>query len=128
MVLEALPPSPLHVRVNVDPPAVDISTVSEPVVDLEKTHTNQNRKTLHDQLKKSKFTIGLNDKLAFITHLFDGKMEDYECALSQLNTLDSFELARDFIQNKIKTEYSNWVDKSDIENRFLEIIETKFGS
>ena len=102
--------------------------VFEPVVDLEKTHTNQNRKTLHDQLKKSKFTIGLNDKLAFITHLFDGKMEDYECALSQLNTLDSFELARDFIQNKIKTEYSNWVDKSDIENRFLEIIETKFGS
>ena len=102
--------------------------VFEPVVDLEKTHTNQNRKTLHDQLKESKFAIGLNDKLAFITHLFDGKMEDYECALSQLNTLDSFELARDFIQNKIKTEYSNWVDKSDIENRFLEIIETKFGS
>ena len=38
MVLEALPPSPLHVRVNADSPAVDISTVSEPVVDLEPVH------------------------------------------------------------------------------------------
>ena len=90
--------------------------------------TVEGKKTLHDRFKKSKFAIGLNDKLAFITHLFDGKTEEYDYALSELDTLNSFKLARDFIQNKVKPEHNNWVDKSDIENRFMEIIETKFGS
>jgi len=102
--------------------------VFEPVVDLNNIQTDESKKTLHDRLKKSKFSIGLNDKLAFVTHLFDGKIEDYERALSELNTLNSFKLAYDFIQNKVKPEHNNWVDKSDIENRFMEIIETKFGS
>ena len=40
--------------------------VFEPVVDLNNTQTDESKKTLHDRLKKSKFSIGLNDKLAFV--------------------------------------------------------------
>ena len=52
--------------------------VFEPVVDLNNMDTVEGKKTLHDRFKKSKFAIGLNDKLAFITHLFDGKTEEYD--------------------------------------------------
>jgi hypothetical protein len=84
-------------------------------------------KSLNDKLKGSGFAIGLNDKLAFVKHLFDGKIEDYERVLSQINTSSTYDEAYTLIQNIIKPDYNNWEGKTEIEERFMEIIESKFN-
>lgn len=86
------------------------------------------KKSLNDSLKGKSLNIGLNDKLAFIKHLFEGKAEDYERVLSQINTSGNFIEAKNLIQNIVKPDYNNWVDKEEFEARFMEIIESKFGS
>ena len=84
------------------------------------------KQSLNDKLKSS-ISIGLNDKLAFTKHLFDGSVEDYDRVLSQLNTSSSFEEASTFINNMVKPDYNNWTDKEDYEARFMAIIEAKFN-
>ncbi|MBJ6369492.1 hypothetical protein [Snuella sedimenti] len=84
------------------------------------------KKSLNDKLKTGGLAIGLNDKLAFIKHLFDGKNEDYDRVISQINTAGSFKDAKSFIQEFVKPDYDNWVGKEEFEARFMEIIEGKF--
>ncbi|MEZ4793663.1 MAG: hypothetical protein R2783_09425 [Gelidibacter sp.] len=82
--------------------------------------------SLNDKLKTSGFNIGLNDKIAFIKHLFDGSREDYERVLSQINTSGSYKEAKNLIQNIVKPDYNNWKGKEEFEERFMEIVESKF--
>ena len=63
----------------------------------------------------------------FIKHLFDGKNEEYERVLSQINTSQSFEEAKTLVQNIIKPDYNHWEGKEEFEERFMEIIESKFN-
>lgn len=92
--------------------------------------TNQNlggqKQSLNDRLKKG-INIGLNDRLAYIKHLFDGNTDDYNRVLSQLNTASSFEKAKTFIETMIKPDYNNWEGKEEWENKFLQTIENKFN-
>lgn len=83
------------------------------------------KKSLNDKLKNG-INIGLNDKIAFIKHLFDGHREDYDRVLSQINTSSSLEEAINLIQNIVKPDYNNWLGKEDFEARFMSIIEGKF--
>ncbi|OBX26689.1 hypothetical protein LX77_01167 [Gelidibacter algens] len=85
----------------------------------------QLKRSLNDKLKHG-LNIGLNDKIAFIKHLFDGEREDYERVLSQINTASSFDEASNLIQNIVKPDYNNWQGKEDFELRFMGIIEGKF--
>ena len=84
------------------------------------------KKSLNDKLKNGGFKIGLNDKLAFIKHLFNGKIEDYERVLSQLNTSSNYQEASKLIQDIVKPDYNNWAGKEEFEERFMEIVESKF--
>lgn len=84
------------------------------------------KKSLNDKIKTGKFNIGLNDKIAFIKHLFDGKAEDYDRVVSQLNTSLSFSDAKRFIEDMVKPDYNDWSDKEEFEERFMQIIESKF--
>ncbi|MCK8480357.1 hypothetical protein [Psychroserpens algicola] len=96
--------------------------VFEPVAEV-----NENfRKSLNDKLKNGGLNIGLNDKLAFIKHLFDGKIEDYERVLSQLKTTNSFQEASHLIKDIVKPDYNNWEGKEEFEERFLAAVERKF--
>ena len=101
--------------------------VFEPITEANKRKTDNDKKSLNDKLKKTEFAIGLNDKLAFIKHLFDGKNEEYERVLSQINTSQSFEEAKTLVQNIIKPDYNHWEGKEEFEERFMEIIESKFN-
>ncbi|MEM8998690.1 MAG: hypothetical protein AAGB24_00370 [Bacteroidota bacterium] len=83
-------------------------------------------KSLNDKLTKE-IQIGLNDRLAFVKHLFDNRMDDYTRVLSQLNTIDTEERSIAFIKNMVKPEYNNWEGKEAYETRFLAIIERKFS-
>ncbi|MBT8271845.1 MAG: hypothetical protein HKO90_04520 [Flavobacteriaceae bacterium] len=84
------------------------------------------QKSLNQKLKGGNFKIGLNDKLAFIKHLFGGSVLDYERALLRLNGTASLKEALILIENAIKPGQSNWEGKEEYEERFLEIIESRF--
>jgi len=70
--------------------------------------------------------IGLNDRIGFVKHLFDDSNEDFNRVLSQLNTFDSFEEAKNFIDDMVKPDYNNWQGNEDFAERFMELIEHKF--
>ncbi|MGY5846043.1 hypothetical protein ACW6QP_01375 [Salegentibacter sp. HM20] len=82
-------------------------------------------KSVNDRLKKG-INIGLNERLSFIKHLFDGNAADYNRVLSQLNTIDSLEEAKKFIEKIVKPDYNHWEGKEVYEERFLERISNKY--
>lgn len=82
--------------------------------------------SLNDRLNKD-LQIGLNDKLAFVKHLFDDNMQDYNRVLSQLNTIDTEERSLAFINNMVRPEYNNWEGKEEYETRFKALVERKFA-
>ena len=82
---------------------------------------------MNDKLKGQRLTIGLNDKIAFIKHLFEGRNEDYDRVISQINTTHSVGEARKLIFEMVKPDYNNWNGKEEYEERFIEIIESKFN-
>ncbi|WP_324720130.1 hypothetical protein [Salinimicrobium sp. HB62] len=82
-------------------------------------------RSLNDRLKKG-INVGLNDRMAFVKHLFDGSTSDYNRVLSQLNTIKSKEEAFNFVSNIVKPDYNNWEGKEEYESRFLAIVEKKF--
>lgn len=85
------------------------------------------KKSLNDRLKKGNFNIGLNDKIAFIKHLFKGSQADYDRVISQLNTKVSFKEAKQFVEIIVKPDYNNWIGKEEISERFMGIIEDRFN-
>jgi hypothetical protein len=81
--------------------------------------------SLNDKLSKG-IPIDLNDRIAFVKHLFGNSDEDYNRVLNQLITYDSFEEAKDFIDEMVKPDYNGWEGKDEYAQRFMEIIERKF--
>lgn len=82
-------------------------------------------RSLNERLKNT-IHIGVNDRHAFVKHLFEGSTVDYNRVLSQLNTIKTKEEALDFVLNMVKPDYNNWEGKEEYENRFLGIVENKF--
>lgn len=92
---------------------------------IKKADNDQRPRSLNDRLKNG-INIGLNERLAFIRHLFEGKAADYNRVISQLNTFDSIVEARKFIQLVVKPDYKNWTGKEEYEQRFMDVVENKF--
>ena len=88
--------------------------------------TPEKQKSLNDKLNLG-LHIGLNDRIAFIKHLFDNKEDDYARVLSQINTMSSYNEANIFIKENVKPDYNNWMDKIEYEERFMEVIEKRFN-
>lgn len=82
--------------------------------------------SLNDRLSRG-ITVGLNDRIAFVKHLFNNSNEDYNRVLSQLITLDTYDQAKDFIDNMVKPDYNNWEGKEEYEQRFMEVVEKRFS-
>lgn len=83
-------------------------------------------KSLNDRLNNG-INVGLNDRIAFEKRLFGGSSDDFNRVLSQLNTFESFDEAKGFIEDFVKPDYNNWDGKEEYETRFLEIVEKKFS-
>lgn len=99
----------------------------ETIFEAKKTFDEEPRTlSLNDRLTRG-ISFGLNDRIAFEKRLFGGSAQDFNRVLSQLNTFDSFEEAKDFINDFVKPDYDNWEGKEEYETRFLEIIERKFN-
>lgn len=82
--------------------------------------------SLNDRLAKGSVQIGLNDRLAFVKHLFEGNQEDFNRVLSQLNTFEAYEEAAQFLERMVKPDY-HWEDKEVYEARLREILLKSFG-
>ena len=109
-----------------------LSKVSEDPIFVEKK-IKKNYEATKKELKKNvndKFMKGLhidlNDRLAFIKHLFlDNKLE-YQRVISQITTFSNIEEVESFIQKMIKPEYDEWKGKEDYEKRFLDVLSKLF--
>jgi len=82
--------------------------------------------SLNDQHSKA-INIGMNDRIAFVKHLFADSNEDFNRVISQLNTFSSAIEAKDFIEEIIKPDYNNWIGSEEYAERFLEIVANKFN-
>ena len=83
------------------------------------------QKSLNDKFSKG-LQVDLNDRLAFIKYLFDQNANDYQRAISQIATLQTWEQAQKFILEMIKPDYNQWEGKEQYEIRFLKIVENNF--
>ncbi|CAM1342951.1 hypothetical protein [Tenacibaculum aestuarii] len=83
------------------------------------------KRTVNDYFQKT-IQIDLNDRIAFVKHLFDGNQNDFNRVISQLNTFKTEKEAKKFITKMIKPDY-DWSAKEEYENRLLEIIERRFA-
>ncbi len=84
-------------------------------------------KSLNDRLSNKELKVDLNNRLAFVKHLFNDSTEDYNRVLSQLSTIDTEERSVAFITNMVKPDYKNWEGKEEIERRFMELIARRFA-
>ena len=82
--------------------------------------------SLNDQHSKA-INIGMNDRIAFVKHLFADSNEDYNRVLSQLNSFSTYNEANDFIEEIIKPDYNNWKGSEEYAERFMEIVANKFN-
>ena len=82
-------------------------------------------KTINDAFNNT-IVVGLNDRIAFEKNLFNGNSEDLNRVISQLNTLGSYEEAKDFIEDLVKPDFNNWKDKDEYEQRFMQLVEKRF--
>lgn len=128
--VESSPSEPVAPVFEIETPTVASTTKSTNYFDLATPIArpgldNELRTTLNERLSKG-ITIGLNDRIAYIKHLFNGSSEDYNRVLSQLMTLDTLAEANDFIEQMVKPDYNNWAGKSEFEARFMENVEKRF--
>lgn len=105
-------------------------TVDDEKISFTKTETITHKTetkplSLNDTLIKG-INVGLNDRIAFVKHLFNGSNEDYNRVMSQLNSFDSLEEAQDFVEDMVKPDYNNWEGKEDYAQRFMNLVEKKF--
>lgn len=115
------------------PERVADSEASEPKVleeevkaTFEKVSQEPKISSLNDRLNKA-ISFGLNDRIGFEKKLFGGSPDDFNRVVSQLNTFDSFEEAKAFVNDFVKPDYNNWEGAEEFEMRFMEIVEKKFS-
>lgn len=99
---------------------------TEVVLEKEVKETNDKPKSLNEKLNQG-LQIGLNDRLAFIKHLFDENPDDYKRVLSQVNSMSTLNEAKQFINDTVKPDYNNWLNKEEYIERFMNILEKRFN-
>lgn len=87
--------------------------------------SSEKPKSINDIANKS-LKVGLNDRLAFVKHLFDDSTDDFQRVLSQINTFEDFPQASQFIENQVRPEYPQWDEKEDVVTRFMTLVEKRF--
>tara|TARA_R110000868_G_scaffold98748_3_gene271977 strand:+ start:1642 stop:2670 length:1029 start_codon:yes stop_codon:yes gene_type:complete len=119
--------TPLPPETVFEPIPTTASIENKASVEIEKPITNTPPRivSLNDKLSKG-IDIDLNDRIAFVKHLFGNNDEDYNRVLNQLITFDNFYETKNFIDEMVKPDYNNWEGKDNYAERFMDIIEKKF--
>lgn len=90
-----------------------------------KVNLDEERENINDQFAKT-LSIDLNDRLAFIKHLFNDDKINYERVISQIITFESWSEVSKFLNTQVKIEYDNWEGKEEVVDRFLYILKNNF--
>ena len=106
------------------PPIKDVPLKKAPVAAAPKKGST--RSSVNDRVFKGKIQVGLNDRIAFVKHLFNFSQEEFNRVLSQLNSFTSEEQAKDFIINTVQTDY-DWTGKEEYVQRLFMLIERRFA-
>lgn len=110
-------------------PHVEVSTPQNTLFNVENTPIREPKinkpKSIND-IYNTTIVVGLNDRIAFERHLFNGSAEDFNRVLSQLNTVSSFDEAMSLIEHLVKPEYNNWDGKEEYAERFMALVEKRF--
>lgn len=102
------------------------ATKENPIIKEEIVEKQENKpRSLNDALFKNNIQVGLNDRIAFVNHLFDGSQQDFNRVISQLNSFKTEEEAINFINEFVKPDY-DWSNKEEFEQRLINLIERKF--
>lgn len=103
----------------------------KPQSDLPKDETNLHIEkpspNINERFSKG-LKVDLNDRLAFIQHLFDNQPNEYQRAMGQLVTYNSLAEATQFIDQMLKPDYNGWEGKEAYEERFLNILTQFFDT
>jgi hypothetical protein len=94
--------------------------------DQSKEEKEEQKSPIASSLSATSIAIGLNDRIGFVQHLFNDSNEDFNRVISQLNSFDTFEEAKNFINEMVIPDYSYWVGEEDYMERFMAIVEKKF--
>jgi hypothetical protein len=81
--------------------------------------------SVNDRANRGPLKLGLNDKIAFVKHLFNGSQEDLQRVLNQLNTMSSLEEVHEFL-GAVKGDYNQWEGKEEYEERLVEMLSARF--
>ena len=105
----------------------DSSETEEAKQTVEEEVKEEPKTAAFNEMTTKSIAIGLNDRIGFVQHLFKDSNEDFNRVISQLNTFDTFEEAKNFINEMVLPDYNYWVGEEDYIERFMEIVEKKFS-
>ncbi len=69
--------------------------------------------------------VGLNDRVAFVKHLFNGEDDDFQRVVAALATMESKQECETFLENAVYGDY-DWSQKPEISERFLALVFARF--
>ncbi len=102
------------------------ATPSEKKTVAAPTKNETPRSSVNDRVLTGKIQVGLNDRIAFVKHLFNFSQEEFNRVLSQLNSFTSEQEAKDFIINTVQSDY-DWTGKEEYVQRLFMLIERRFA-
>ena len=81
---------------------------------------------LNKKFASGEMKVGLNDRIAFVKHLFRQSTEDFNRVLSQINSFESYDETLIFLDHMVAPEYG-WRDKQEYVKRFKVLVAMRFG-
>lgn len=95
-----------------------LNEIFKPKVNTESLNTKMG-KTLSE-------SIALNDKFIFVRELFGNQFSEYENGLKQLETLNSYEQAEGYCNERFRAKF-NWNDRTSSVERFMIVLQKRFN-
>ncbi|MGB5982719.1 MAG: hypothetical protein WBG46_11305 [Nonlabens sp.] len=122
--LEEMLPKPQYNKNDFEEITADFKET--PVFERKVNDSSERPKSLNERLNQG-MKIGMNDRIGFVKHLFNGSTDDFNRVLSQLNTFPTLEKANHFINNMVKPEYNNWEGKDVHADKFMDLLERNYS-
>lgn len=120
-------------EVEKDTPVEDNTAVPEVEMETVKSETNgenSNSGNVEDRLKQITIkdlttAIGINEKYLFASELFEGKIESFTEAVMSLNAFESFDQAKNFMNN-LANQYK-WDPENESVISFTDLVARRFN-
>lgn len=118
-----------NIHAKVSEKAADITIVKEQIIPEQKTEITfqkplEKEIINHTEKKIAPLVIGINDKFRFINELFKQNNSEYNIAIEQLSSLQSW-IEADIYLTSLKGLY-DWNDNSDVVTYFYSVIKKRF--